>query len=46
VVAIATIEAMKTEAAITASTAGTIDRVAVAETAPVEGAIYASALDR
>lgn len=34
---IATIEAMKMEAAITAPTAGTIDRIAVADTAQVEG---------
>lgn len=34
---IATIEAMKMEAAITAPTAGTVARVAVAETAQVEG---------
>lgn len=34
---IATIEAMKMEAAITAPKAGTVDRVAVAETAQVEG---------
>lgn len=34
---IATIEAMKMEAAITAPTAGTVERIAVAETAQVEG---------
>jgi pyruvate carboxylase len=34
---IATIEAMKMEAAITAPKAGTVDRVAVSATAQVEG---------
>ena len=34
---VATIEAMKMEAAITAPTAGTVARVAVSETAQVEG---------
>ena len=34
---VATIEAMKMEAAITAPKGGTVDRIAVSETAQVEG---------